>query len=137
MLTALLSYVIAFVWLLLNGNIQTVNHYIFQALTVVFALALIGYGFQPLNHTRRELARDQRTLNRLVDLLRGIETLLANGATLSFVEQATFRIRVARFDIGPEQDGVHRPVAPKPVLPLEPQPVSLHDAREAEQPSHS
>lgn len=136
MVAALFAYAIAFVWLFVGGYIQNLNQYFVAALTVVSAVSIMGYWLQPLNHTRHELARDRRTLNRLVDLLRGIETHLANGSTLTFVEQAAFRIRVARFDIGPESDHPVVPSTPKSA-PLEPQPVPVHDLRETEQPSHS
>ena len=137
MVTALVAYAIAIVWLFANGYIQNLNQYLVIALMVVSAVSIIGYWFPLLNHTKHELARDQRTLNELVDLLRAIEPHLANGSTLSFVEQATLRIRVARFDIGPESDSLRSPVSPKPASTLEPQPVPVHDHREAEQPSHT
>ena len=135
-LAAPFAYAIAFWWLFANGYLQNYNQYFFLASSVVSFVFFIGYWFPPQNRMKRELARNQRTLNELVDLLRAIEPHLANGSMLSFVEQAAFRIRVARFDIGPESDALVPPTTPKPTA-LEPQPVPVHDLREAEQPSHS
>ena len=125
---------IAIAWVLLVSDGP--SKYLAVAGAVVSTLCIIGLSLQMRYRLGRDLARNRRTLNELVDLLRAIEPDLANGSTLSFVEQATFRIRVARFDIGPEYDRPVAPITPNPA-PHEPQPVPIHDHREAEQPTHS
>ena len=137
MVTALFAYGISLGWLFINGYIRDYNQYYFSASSVVAVVFIIAYWIPSIRRTRRDLASDQRTRDRLVDFLRALEPQLANGSAFSFAEWTAFRIRVARFGIGPEWDGLRIPSGPKPASPLEPQPVPLHDAREVEQPSHS
>jgi hypothetical protein len=70
------------------------------ALMFIFAL-------QVVLRMKRHLRRDQRALYEIVGMLREIESALAQRNQLSALERAEIRIRLARFDIGPE-DG-HKP----------------------------
>ena len=129
----IVGHIVFLFWVLMSENPSI---FLAVSVTVAGTLFIIGNWLPMRYRMVRELARNLRTLNELVDLLRGIEPQLANGSTLSFVEQATFRIRVARFDIGPQYDRPVAPIIPNPA-PHEPEPVPVHDHHEAEQPSHS
>jgi hypothetical protein len=50
---------------------------------------------------RRQVARERRALNGIVDMLRGLEKGIGERSNLSTLERAEFRIRLSRFDIGP------------------------------------
>ena len=107
------------------------------ALSIGFGLFLMGVLLPARRRTTRELARNQRTLDQLVDVLRAIEPFIARESNLSFVEHSTFRIRIARFDIGPEAVPPRAPADPKTFVPIVSSPVSFRELREAEQPTHS
>ena len=111
-------------------------HSLWLAFAFFYATLVLLYLLLSRARLRRKLTRDRRALYRIVDMLRELEMGIVRSDALSTLEQVEFRIRLSRFDIGPESDHLVVPITPKPA-PLEPQPVPVHDLREAEQPSHS
>ena len=66
-----------------------------------FTCVLVGYLSLVQARLRRHFTRDQRALLSIVDMLREVEYGISQLENLSAIEQAGFRIRLSRFDIGP------------------------------------
>jgi hypothetical protein len=71
--------------------------------TVIVYSTIMGWYFlQMLRKRTRQLHKDQRALFELLNMLRDIEEAVAERNNVSAIERAEFRIRLSRFDIGPE-----------------------------------
>ena len=81
-------------------------HYTIRILTVPIVtiyLTWIGWFFWQLIRRRtKQLHKNQRALFELLSMLREIEQAVAERNNVSAIERAEFRIRLSRFDIGPE-----------------------------------
>lgn len=75
--------------------------YLWAACAGLYSVAVVGYLYLWRGRIRERLARDERAMLRIVDMLREIEPGMVGGDTLSTLEQIEFRIRLSRFDIGP------------------------------------
>jgi ABC-type multidrug transport system fused ATPase/permease subunit len=60
-----------------------------------------------VKRTKRDLARDQRALFSVVDLLQALEQHLDDMPHLSVIDKVSFRIQLARYDISPEPARSH------------------------------
>jgi hypothetical protein len=71
------------------------------ALPPLYACAAGGYFLSMRFKTKRRLQNDRRAVHAIVDMLRDIESAIAQQNNLTALERAEFQIRLARFDIGP------------------------------------
>lgn len=71
---------------------------------IFYAIAFFSYAL--LMHRRYSALykRESRALHSIVSMLREIEQSIAQQEGMSAIEQAEFRIRLARFDIGSADD---------------------------------
>jgi hypothetical protein len=91
-------------FLVVKGDIKSVtlrgwtyNDFVFLiAMTDLFAIAFIEY---LARKTKLLMIPDTRALSELVELLRESESAIAKAQKWSTLEQAQFRIRLARFNI--------------------------------------
>jgi ABC-type multidrug transport system fused ATPase/permease subunit len=72
------------------------------SIAVVCSAAIIFFALQHRSRMRRHLQRDQRALYQIVGMLRELESAISERDNLSALERAEFRIRLSRFDIGPD-----------------------------------
>ena len=69
---------------------------------IVYSTYMGWYFWQILRRRTMQLRKDQRALFELLNMLREIEQAVAERNNVSAIERAEFRIRLSRFDIGPE-----------------------------------
>jgi hypothetical protein len=69
-----------------------------------YIIVMITFLYQRHESMIRALRRDRRALHSIVDMLREVENSTNSSGGMSTLERAEFRIRLARFDIGPGSD---------------------------------
>ena len=120
-------------WLNLEESISSQLRYLGGASAFAYALWLLLFWLPSYRSMKRNLANNVRSVNQLADLLRAIESILGQKSTLSFLDHSSLRIRIGRFDIGPEEDALPARANPKPFVPRVISPVHYHELREREQ----
>jgi hypothetical protein len=88
-------------WGLITEPFTRVTSTVFLA---IYGATVCLWNWQLFGRRRKLFRRNQRALFEIVSMLREVEKAIAEREQVSALERAEFRIRLSRFDVGPDYE---------------------------------